>query len=107
MAGEIIEMHTLHDNDDDSGGFVVEPGTQGVRKPVVETIPVCIGLRIDRFERIIYDEAITAQTEKRGVPYETIEQLKGVAQLDKYDDKNAVMLITEGGSMDLRTVPLP
>jgi len=52
-------------------------------------------------------ESITAQTEKQGVPYETLEALKGVQQLDRYDDKNAVMLMVDGGSMDLRTVALP
>jgi hypothetical protein len=52
-------------------------------------------------------EGITAQTEKQGVPYETLTELKGVAQLDKYDDRNAVILVTEGGSSDLRTVALP
>ena len=52
-------------------------------------------------------EGITAQTEKQGVPYETLEALKGVQQLDRYDDKNAVMLMSEGGSIDLRTVLLP
>jgi hypothetical protein len=52
-------------------------------------------------------EAITAQTEKQGVPYETIAELKGVQQLDKYDDKSALMLMVDGGSMDLRTVALP
>lgn len=50
---------------------------------------------------------ITAQTEKQGVPYETLEALKGVQQLDRYNDKNAVMLMVDGGSMDLRTVALP
>lgn len=52
-------------------------------------------------------EAITAHTEKQGVPYETLESLKGVQQLDRYDEKNAVMLMVDGGSMDLRTVALP
>lgn len=52
-------------------------------------------------------EAITAPTEKQGVPYETLADLKGVQQLDRYDDKHAVMLMVEGGSMDLRTVELP
>ncbi|MFN0105794.1 MAG: hypothetical protein ACKV2U_27365 [Bryobacteraceae bacterium] len=52
-------------------------------------------------------EAITAQTEKQGVPYETLAELKGVQQLDRYDDKSAVMLMVDGGSMDLRTVALP
>ena len=46
---------------------------------------------------------IVAHTEITGVPYETIASLKGVTQLDKYDDSNALVLM---GS-DLRTVPLP
>jgi hypothetical protein len=48
-------------------------------------------------------EAITAQTEKAGVPYETIADLQNVTQLDKYDEKSALILT---GS-DLRTVALP
>jgi len=52
--------------------------------------------------------AITAQTEKQGVPYETMEAWKGVEQLDRYDDSNAIMLVrAEGGSADLKTVALP
>jgi hypothetical protein len=57
--------------------------------------------QLDRFE------AITAQTEIRGVPYETIAGLKGVQQLDKFDDANALILSDENGSLDLRTIPLP
>jgi hypothetical protein len=30
-----------------------------------------------------------------------------VQQLDKLDDANAVMLIDDGGSLDLKAVPLP
>jgi hypothetical protein len=52
-------------------------------------------------------QPITKQTEATGVPYETIASLKGVQQLDKYDDTNALVLMTSGTSMDLRTVPLP
>ena len=52
-------------------------------------------------------EPITAQTEKRGVPYETIATLKGVQQLDKLDDGHALLLADENGSLDLRTIPLP
>jgi hypothetical protein len=43
-----------------------------------------------------------------GQPYETIEGLKGVIQLDKLDDTRAVVLEqSEGGSLTLRTIPLP
>ena len=41
--------------------------------------------------------------QKAGVPYETIDSLKGVTQLDKYDNANALVLI----GTDLRTVALP
>jgi hypothetical protein len=52
-------------------------------------------------------QSITAHTELAGVPYETISTLKGVQQLDKFDDRNALLLIDDGGSVDLRTVALP
>jgi len=52
-------------------------------------------------------QPITKQTEETGVPYETIASLKGVQHLDKFDDANALVLMGEGSSLDLRTVPLP
>lgn len=52
-------------------------------------------------------EGITAQTEKQGVPYETIASLKGVQQLDKFDDKTAILLTDASGSLDLQTIALP
>jgi len=52
--------------------------------------------------------AITAPVpDKQGLSYETIAELKGVAQLDKFDDGNALMLFDDAGSLDLRTVALP
>lgn len=51
--------------------------------------------------------AITAPTEKQGVPYETLAQFQGVQQLDKFNDQNAVMLVSDAGAMTLRTVSLP
>jgi hypothetical protein len=50
---------------------------------------------------------ITAQTEKQGVPYETLAQFQGVQQLDKFNETTALMLVADAGSMSLRTVPLP
>jgi hypothetical protein len=50
---------------------------------------------------------ITAHTEVTGVPYQTIAELKGVEQLDKYDDSNALILLGENGSLDLKSIPLP
>jgi len=52
-------------------------------------------------------QPITKQTETSGVPYETIASLKGVQHLDRYDDANALVLMGDSGSLDLRTVPLP
>ena len=46
---------------------------------------------------------ITKQTEVTGVPYETIADLKGVQQLDKFDDSNALVLMGDAASLDLRT----
>jgi len=50
---------------------------------------------------------ITKQTDITGVPYETVASLKGVQQLDKFDDANALVLMGSSTSMDLRTIPLP
>jgi len=49
--------------------------------------------------------------DKAGHPYETIEGLTGVVQLDKLDDASAVVLTASGErgdeKLDLKTVPLP
>jgi hypothetical protein len=43
-----------------------------------------------------------------GLPYETIEELKGVEQLDKLNKDQALLLVrSEGGAADLKTVALP
>src|SRR4051794_15588102 len=52
-------------------------------------------------------QPITKQTETAGVPYETLTDLKGVQQLDKYDETRALVLMGEGASLDLRTIALP
>ena len=52
-------------------------------------------------------QPITSKSEISGIPYETIEALKGVDQLDKLDDANAVILAREGNSLNLRTIALP
>ena len=52
-------------------------------------------------------QPITKQTEVAGVPYETLTDLKGVQQLDKYDETRALVLMGEGASLDLRTIALP
>ena len=43
-----------------------------------------------------------------GLPYDTIEDLKGVVQLDKLDKDRALLLVqSESGSLSLRAVALP
>ena len=52
--------------------------------------------------------AIKAHTETAGVPYTTIESLKGVQHLDRLNDTSALLLVrSESGSLDLKTVALP
>jgi hypothetical protein len=52
--------------------------------------------------------AITAHTEIAGLKYETISDLKGVQQLDQFDRERAAILIgSDAGSVDLKTIPLP
>ncbi len=50
---------------------------------------------------------ITAQTEPTGVPYETIANLKGVQHLNRFDESSALILESNNGAMNLRTIPLP
>ena len=43
-----------------------------------------------------------------GLPYKTIDSLKGVVQLDLLDKDNALVIVrTPSGSLNLETVPLP
>lgn len=43
----------------------------------------------------------------KGVPYETIEDLKGVRRLDKLDETSALAMIADGETLSLRTIALP
>jgi hypothetical protein len=43
-----------------------------------------------------------------GQKFETVESLTGVLQMDKLNDTSALVLVqSEGGSVNLRTVALP
>ena len=50
---------------------------------------------------------IVAHTEVAGIPYTTLAEMTGVKHLAKLDESTALMLFDNGGSMDLRAVPLP
>ena len=59
-------------------------------------------------ETMATQEGITERTDITGVPYETIESLQGVMQLDKLDAERAVIIAqAESGEMSLRTIDLP
>ena len=60
-------------------------------------------------EEIAGVEGITAPvSDKKGVTYETIESWKGVDQLDRFDEKNVLVLRRgEGGALNLESLPLP
>jgi hypothetical protein len=48
------------------------------------------------------------RTEKQGIGYDTVADLKGVVHLDKLDDAHAVVLLqAEDGSLNLQTIDLP
>ncbi len=43
-----------------------------------------------------------------GLPYDTIEELKGVMQLDKLDKDHALLLVqSDSGALNLESVQLP
>jgi len=53
-------------------------------------------------------DAITQRVpDKAGQKFETISSLKGVTQLDRLDNDHALVLIQNGGGMNLETIDLP
>ncbi len=59
-------------------------------------------------DRIETYDPITAKTDVTGLPYETLDQFKGVQQLAQLDDLHALLLVqTDAGAMNLETIALP
>ena len=60
-------------------------------------------------ENIEHAEGITKKiNDTAGLPYQTLAEMKGVVQLDRLDERQAVVLVqTESGSLNLRTIELP
>jgi hypothetical protein len=62
-------------------------------------------------DKIENSESITAPVTgggKKGLSYETVEGWKGVEHLDRFDEKNALVLRkAEGGAFTLESLPLP
>jgi hypothetical protein len=47
------------------------------------------------------------ESETGGVAYETVASMRGIEQLDKFDDRTTIVLARVDGSLHLQTVPLP
>ncbi len=60
-------------------------------------------------DKIENAESITTRVaDKKGLAYETVEGWKGIEHLDRYDDKNALVLRKgEAGAVTLESLPLP
>ncbi len=59
-------------------------------------------------EKIHTFGGIKEKTGVAGLPYETIAHLKGVQQLDRLDDENALILVqAESGALNIETIALP
>ena len=77
--------------------LLVANNARGVMKVDVETIDKTNGLT----------EHVTGGG-KAGLPYETIQDLKGVIQLDKLDQDHALLLVqSDSGAKDLKAIQLP
>jgi hypothetical protein len=76
--------------------ILLNNSSRGVMKITTENI--------DKIEGI----SKPVKTEKAGLTYETISALKGVEQLDKLDQQQALLLVRSGsGALNLQTLPLP
>ena len=59
-------------------------------------------------EKIHTFGGIKEKTDVAGLPNETIAELKGVQQLDRLDDSNALILVqAESGALNIETIALP
>jgi hypothetical protein len=84
-------------NKDGKDYLLVANNSRGVMKVNVETIDKTNGLT----------EHVTGGG-KAGLPYETVQDLKGVIQLDKLDKDHALLLVqSESGAKDLKAIQLP
>jgi len=61
--------------------------------------------QIDSVEKI---DAPVPDSNKKGLPYQTIESWTGIDQLDRLDSQYAIVVRrAEGGSLNLESLPLP
>ena len=52
-------------------------------------------------------KSITAPTDITGVPFEHVDAWQGVQHLQQYDNNNALVLSSNNGAVDLKTIALP
>ena len=53
-------MYALHDNEDASGPFVVEPGDQGVLEPFIGAIALDVRIGVIRLQGVVNDDEVAA-----------------------------------------------
>ena len=60
MADEIVFVQPLHDYDDGAVPFVIEPAVEGVVVPLVGGLPLRLGERLLRLQRIVDHDDVGA-----------------------------------------------
>jgi hypothetical protein len=64
-------------------------------------------MKIDAADIDKYAAIETHKEAHSGVPYVTIDSLKGVTHLSKVDDASAVIVVADAGDTSLKTIALP
>src|SRR5260370_27856155 len=60
MSAKIVFVQTLHDQDDETVLLRIEPGIQGVAKPLIDRPPLRFRERFFRLDRIVDDDHVRA-----------------------------------------------
>ena len=60
VADQIVLVQPLHDDDDGSPAFVVEPAVEGVIEPLVGSLSPRLGERFLRLQRVIDQDDVSA-----------------------------------------------
>ncbi len=60
VADQVVLVQPLHDDDDGSPAFVVEPAVEGVGVPIIGGIPSRLGERLLRLQRVIDQNQVGA-----------------------------------------------
>jgi hypothetical protein len=60
MTDKIVLVQPLHDNDDGAGTLVIEPAVEGVAEPFIGSLPLRVGQRLLRLQRIVNQNDVGA-----------------------------------------------